>query len=80
MAFVGSNVVEKTMFASVYSSETSEWSEMISVENQSAVVTYSFGTILHLYIIEEMGAHHGWEKESLIPDQVGLPRHQNSDV
>ena len=63
MALFGSSVVQKTMSTSVYSSETTEWGEMISVENQSVVVTYSFGTILHLYVIEEMGAHHGWGKE-----------------
>ena len=80
MAFVGSSVVEKTMFTFVYSSETTEWSKMISVENPNVVVTYPFGTILHLYVTEEMGAHHGWGEESLFPDQVGQPRHENSDV
>ena len=53
---------------------------MISVENQSVVGTYSFGIILHVYVIKEMGAHLGWGKESLFLDQVGLPQHENSDV
>ena len=57
VAFVGSNMVEKTMFASVYSSETTEWSEMVSVENPNAVVTYPypFGSVIHPYAIEENG-------------------------
>ena len=48
VAFVVSNMVEKTIFATVYSFVTTEWSKMIFVENLNAVITYSFGTILHL--------------------------------
>ncbi|XP_020175399.1 uncharacterized protein [Aegilops tauschii subsp. strangulata] len=55
VAFVGSNMVEKTMFAFVYSSETTEWSEMVSVENPNVVVTYPFGSVMHPYAIEESG-------------------------
>ncbi|XP_037428140.1 uncharacterized protein LOC119293918 [Triticum dicoccoides] len=53
VAFMGSNEVEKTMFASVYSSETTEWSEMISVENPHGI--YPLATNTCPYAIEEKG-------------------------
>ena len=71
VAFVGSNVVENTMFAFVYSSETTEWRKMISVENQSVVVTYPFGTILHLYAIGETGHIAVGGKKVYIPVKWG---------
>ncbi|KAM3230725.1 hypothetical protein ACQJBY_061108 [Aegilops geniculata] len=36
VAFAGSNELERTTFASFYSSEAAEWSEMISIENPNA--------------------------------------------
>ncbi|XP_045083894.1 uncharacterized protein [Aegilops tauschii subsp. strangulata] len=53
VAFMGSNEVEKTMFASVYSSETTQWSEMISIENPHDI--YPFATNTCPYAIEEKG-------------------------
>uniref|UniRef100_M8BYD3 Uncharacterized protein n=1 Tax=Aegilops tauschii TaxID=37682 RepID=M8BYD3_AEGTA len=73
VAFVSSNVVEKTIFASIYSSENTEWSEMISVETLNVVVTYI------LVPLSRWGTLRLQERKSL-SRQVWLLEHETSDV